>query len=152
MTGTLVLRPRKLIRICVGLAAFVLVGFGIVAYALGRAGAGSLGGEGQVVFRLPDQLALFGIGVLLAAALLAFTRARVEADAAGIRVRNVVGETALPWQVVRAVRLDEGSPWASLDLHDDDTVALLAVQSNDGERAVQAVLDLRALLKASREG
>ena len=149
MTGLLVVRPRKLIRICVGLAAFVLVGFGIVAYALGRTGGD--GGQGQITFRLPDQLALFGIGVLLAAALLAFTRARVEADADGIRVRNVVGETALPWQVVRGVRLDEGSPWASLDLHDDDTVALLAVQANDGDRAVQAVLDLRALLKASRE-
>lgn len=152
MIEPLVVRPRKLIRICVVLAAFVLVGFGIVAYALGRAGAGSTGGEGQITFRLPDQLALFGIGVLLAAALLAFTRARVEADHAGIRVRNVVGETVLPWQVVRGIRLDEGSPWASLDLHDDDTVALLAVQANDGDRAVQAVLDLRELLRASREG
>ena len=152
MTAPLVIRPRKLIRICAGLAVFVLVGFGIVAYALGRTGASGNGAQGQITFRLPDQLALFGIGVLLAAALLAFTRARVEADAAGIRVRNVVGETTLPWQVVRGVRLDEGSSWASLDLHDDDTVALLAVQANDGELAVQAVLDLRALLKASRDG
>lgn len=139
-----VVRPRRLTRVCWALAVFVLVLFGIVAVALGR------GSDGDAAFRLPDQLAMFGIGALLAVGLLAFTRARVEADEGGIRIRNVVGDKVLPWGVVRAVRLDEGSPWASLDLHDDDTVALLAVQTNDGEQAVQAVLDLRALLAASR--
>ncbi|TAL12357.1 MAG: PH domain-containing protein, partial [Frankiales bacterium] len=64
----------------------------------------------------------------------------------------VMGEKLVPWQVVRAVRLDDGSPWASLDLQDDDTLALFAIQSNDGDRAVEAVLGLRALLAASREG
>lgn len=53
--------------------------------------------------------------------------------------------------VVRAVRLDDGTPWATLDLHDDDVVSLLAVQTGDGESTVQAVLDLRALLEASRQ-
>ena len=146
MSGLLVVRPRRLTRVCVGLAVFVVAMFTVVAVALGR------GQDGDAAFRLADQLSMVGLGVLVALALLAFTRARVEADADGIRIRNVVGETALPWQVVRAVRLDEGSPWASLDLHDDDTVSLLAVQANDGEQAVQAVLALRALLAASRTG
>jgi len=138
MTGRVVVRPRKLTRMCVGLAVLVVVLFTVVAVALGR------GSGGDAAFRLADQ-------VLVALALLAFTRARVEADADGIRIRNVLGETVLPWQVVRSVRLDEGNPWASLDLHDDDTVSLLAVQANDGELAVQAVLALRELLRASRE-
>ena len=146
MSGLLVVRPRRLTRVCVGLAVLVVALFTVVAVALGR------GGDGDAAFRLADQVAMVGLGVLVALALLAFTRARVEADAEGIRIRNVVGETVLPWQVVRSVRLDEGSPWASLDLHDDDTVALLAVQANDGEQAVQAVLALRALLAASRTG
>lgn len=144
--GRVVVRPRRLTRVCWALSVLVLVMFAVVAVALGRSG------EGDAAFRLPDQLAMFGLGVLTAVGLLAFTRARVEADAGGIRIRNVLGDRVLPWQVVRAVRLDEGSPWASLDLHDDDTVALLAVQANDGERAVQAVLDLRALLRASQAG
>ncbi|MCW2614337.1 MAG: hypothetical protein JWN08_1331 [Frankiales bacterium] len=144
MTDRVVVRPRKLTRTCWGLSVLVVVLFGVIAVALGR------GSDGDAAFRLPDQLAMFGLGVLIAGALLAFTRARVEADAGGIRIRNVLGDRVLPWQVVRSVRLDEGSPWASLDLHDDDTVALLAVQANDGERAVQAVLALRALLSASR--
>ena len=146
MSGLLVVRPRRLTRVCVGLAVLVVALFTVVAVALGR------GGDGDAAFRLADQVSMVGLGVLVALALLAFTRARVEADADGIRIRNVVGETVLPWQVVRSVRLDEGSPWASLDLHDDDTVALLAVQANDGEQAVQAVLALRALLAASRTG
>ena len=146
MSGLLVVRPRRLTRVCVGLAVLVVALFTVVAVALGR------GQDGDAAFRLADQLSMVGLGVLVALALLAFTRARVEADADGIRIRNVVGETNLPWQVVRAVRLDEGSPWASLDLHDDDTVSLLAVQANDGEQAVQAVLALRALLAASRTG
>ena len=146
MSGLLVVRPRRLTRVCVGLAVFVVAMFTVVAVALGRAQ------DGDAAFRLADQISMVGLGVLVALALLAFTRARVEADADGIRIRNVVGETVLPWQVVRSVRLDEGSPWASLDLHDDDTVSLLAVQANDGEQAVQAVLALRALLAASRTG
>lgn len=143
MTERVVVRPRKLTRVCWALSVLVVVLFGVVAVALGRA-------SGEAAFRLPDQLAMFGLGLLTAAGLLAFTRARVEADAGGVRIRNVVGERALPWQVVRSVRLDAGSPWASLELHDDDQVSLLAVQANDGELAVQAVLDLRALLEQSR--
>jgi hypothetical protein len=84
-------------------------------------------------------------------AVLQFTRVRVYADEAGVRVRNYVGEKAVPWPVVAGVRMDDGSPWASLDLQDDDTIALLAVQANDGRYAVEAVLELRRLLAASRQ-
>lgn len=138
-------RPVKLTRVCWGVAALVMAVFVAVAIALGRTP-----GEGQ--FRLPDQIAMVVLGGLIATAVLAFTRARVRADLEGVRVRNVLGEKLVPWQVVRSVRLDDGAPWASLDLQDDDTIALLAIQSNDGERAVDAVLGLRALLLSSREG
>ena len=155
MSERIVVRPRKLTRVCVALAVVVLIFFAVLSYAVGSIGGGDptrpvQPGTGQITFRLGDQLGLFGIGALVALGLLAFTRARVEADADGITIRNVLGDKTLPWQVVRAVRLDEGSPWASLDLHDDDTVALLAVQANDGDAAVDAVLGLRRLLAASR--
>ncbi len=139
-----VVRPRVLSRVCYGIALGILVLFAVLAVALGQ------GSGGPAQFRLADQVAFFGLGVLLALAVLSFTRARVEADAGGIRVRNAFGEKVLPWGVVRAVRLDDGTPWATLDLHDDDVVSLLAVQTGDGESTVQAVLDLRALLEASR--
>lgn len=146
MTTPLVLRPRRLLLVCRAAGVILLGVFAVVAYLLPR---GSAGGQR---FGLGDQLAFFGIGVLLAWAVLQFTRVRVEADEAGVRVRNYVGEKFVPWQVVAGVRLDDASPWASLDLQDDDTIALLAVQANDGSRAVDAVVALRRLLAASRGG
>ena len=138
-----VVRPRRLTRVCRLVAALVVVVFTVVAVTLRAA-------EGGQVFGPADQVAMVVLGLLLAAAVLAFTRARVEADVTGVRVRNVVGERGIPWDVVREVRLDDGQPWASLELHDDDTLSLLAVQANDGETAVRDVLALRALLRASR--
>lgn len=139
-------RPVKLTRVCWGVAALVMVVFVAVAVGLGTATTG------DAAFRLGDQIAMVVLGGLIAGAVLGFTRPRVHADLDGVRIRNVMGEKLVPWQVVRAVRLDDGSPWASLDLQDDDTLALFAIQSNDGDRAVEAVLGLRALLAASREG
>jgi hypothetical protein len=141
---SLVLRPRRLLVVCRLAGAALLIVFAVVAYLLPR---GTAGGE---QFGIADQIAFFLIGVLLAAAVLQFTRVRVVADDSGVRVRNYVGEKFVPWQVVAGVRLDDGSPWASLDLQDDDTIALLAVQANDGARAVDAVLALRELLAGSR--
>jgi hypothetical protein len=137
-------RPVVLTRVCWGVAVLVMVVFTVVALAL----AG--GPEGSAQFRLADQVAMVVLGALVATAVLAFTRARVVGDASGVRVRNVLGEKVVPWQVVREVRLDDGASWASLELQDDETVALLGIQSNDGDRAVEAVLGLRALLAASR--
>lgn len=140
----LVIRPRRLLLVCRLAGAVLLLVFGVLAYLLPR---GSSGGQ---VFALADQLAFFGIGLLLATAVLLFTRVRVIADPTGLRVRNYIGEKFIPWQVVAGVRMDESSSWASLDLQDDDTIALLAVQSNDRDRAVDAVLALRRLLATSR--
>ena len=140
----LVLRPRRLLIVCRLAGATLLVVFGVVAYLLPR---GSAGGQ---QFGLPDQIAFFCIGALLAWAVLMFTRVRVIADERSVRVRNYAGEKDIPWQVVAGVRLDDSSPWASLDLQDDDTIALLAVQANDGATAVDAVIELRRLLAVSR--
>ena len=145
MNDHLDVRPRRLLVVCRTAGAVVLVVFAVVAYQLPR---GSAGGE---QFGVADQIAFFLIGVLLSSLVLRFTRVRVVADTSGVTVRNYVGEKFVPWQVVASVRLDDGSPWASLDLHDDDTIALLAVQANDGARAVDAVVGLRALLARSRE-
>lgn len=145
MTGErLVVRPRRLLIVCRAASAVLLAVFAAVAYLLPK---GSADGE---QFGLADQIAFFLIGVLLSGVVLQFTRVRVTADERGVVVRNYVGEKVVPWQVVAGVRLDDGSPWASLDLYDDDTIALLAVQANDGARAVDAVIALRALLARSR--
>ena len=141
-----VARPRRLTRVCWGVAALVVAVSAVLAVALGQ------GPAGDMQFRLADQIAFFLLGVVIAGVVLMFTRARVEATVSGVRVRNPYSSKEVPWQVVRAVRLDDGAPWASLELHDDETVQLIAVQSNDGEDAIETVLALRALLRASRAG
>ena len=141
-----VVRPRRLTRVCWALAVLVLAVSAVLAVALGR------GPAGDAQFRLADQVAFFLLGVVIAGLVLMLTRSRVEASQDGVRVRNPFSTKQVPWQVVRAVRLDDGAPWASLELHDDETVQLMAVQSNDGDAAVDAVLALRALLRASRSG
>ena len=51
--------------------------------------------------------------------------------------------------VVVSVDLPRGASWAQLELHDDETVALLALQANDGAATIDSVLALRKLLQTA---
>jgi cytochrome c biogenesis protein CcdA len=103
-----------------------------------------------VTYRTSDQFAIVGLGLVIAAGLVFLGRSRADADAGGVRVRNVVVHHELPWQAVRAVRFERKSAWASLVLENGDEVSLLAVQAVDKEHAVRAVEGLRALRTAAR--
>jgi len=103
-----------------------------------------------VTYRTSDQFAIVGLGLVIAAGLVFLGRSRVDADATGVCVRNVVVHHELPWQAVRAVRFDRKSAWASLLLENGDEVSLLAVQAADREHAVRAVEGLRALRTTAR--
>jgi cytochrome c biogenesis protein CcdA len=103
-----------------------------------------------VTYRTSDQFAIAGLGLVIAAGILFLGRSRVDADADGIRVRNLVVQHQLPWQAVRAVRFERKSPWASLLLENGDEISLLAVQAVDREYAVRAVEGLRALRAEAR--
>ena len=137
--------PRRLTLVCRVVAVLVLGVFSVVALLLPE---GSSHGQ---AFGIADQVAFFLIGVLVAAGVLAFTRARVRANDSGIWVRNVLGDRYFPWAVVVGVTLADGAPWAQLELHDDETVALLAVQANDGDTAIDVVLSLRKLLQTAQD-
>jgi hypothetical protein len=103
-----------------------------------------------VSYRSSDQVAMVGLGLVLAAGIVFLGRSRVDADAAGVRVRNIVVQHHLPWQAVRAVRFNRKSAWGSLLLENGDEISLLAVQAVDKERAVRAVEGLRALHAQAR--
>jgi len=126
-------------------AAGVVVLFTVISFGL----HGSTGFDNSGRFERGDQTAMIGLGVLIGLGILAFCRPRVSADAAGIRIRNVVGGYDLPWSVVRAVRFDRNSPWAQLDLYDDEQVSIHALQAADKDYAVEGVRTLRALHRAS---
>jgi hypothetical protein len=135
-------RPQRLRVVCWVSALVIVAVFTLVASAL-RGGT-----EGGGTFAAGDQAAMVGLGVLLAAGVLAMSRPRLVADADGLRIRNIVGGYTLPWAVVRSIRFDDHSPWVSLELADDDTVPVMAVQAADKAYAVSAVRRLRALLEA----
>ena len=135
-----VYRPKR-IRWVAGISAVAIaVLFTVLSFGLHGAT-----GEGPGQFARGDQAAMIGLGILIGLGLLAFARPRVSADAEGVRVRNVIGGYELPWSVVRAVRFDRNSPWATLELHDDETVSIHALQAADKDYAVDGVRTLRAL-------
>ncbi|MEW2385410.1 PH domain-containing protein [Micromonospora sp. NPDC047707] len=142
-TESIRIRPRRIRLVCWASAAVLVVVFTLLATSL----TGPTG-NGYGTFQRGDQLAMIGLGVFGALGFLLFTRPMVEADARRVRVRNVIGSYELPWEVVRGVRFDRGAPWASLELHDDDLVPMVALQAADKELAVEGVRALRRLHQA----
>ncbi|WP_229072418.1 PH domain-containing protein [Actinoplanes sp. DH11] len=139
-------RPKKIRVVAIPVAVSVALLFTVLSFGL----TGSAGFQNQnATFQRGDQLAMIGLGILIGLGVLAFCRPRVVADERGIRVRNVIGGYDLPWEVVRAVRFDRNSAWAQLELHDDEQVAVHALQAVDKDYAVEGVRTLRALHSAA---
>ncbi len=146
MTATnavVVLRPRKTAIAAVIVAAAVLVLFVVVALLLRTTDTG-------VFFRPVDQAGMILIGLLIAGGVLLLVHPRVRADAEGIEVRNIMITRTLPWDVVERVAFPDGARWARLELIGDDYLPVLAIQSVDGQRAVEGIRRVRALHAAAR--
>ena len=145
MDETVTFRPQKIRWVAGVCAGLVVVLFTAISFGL----HGSTGFDDSGHFERGDQTAMIGLGVLLGLGILAFCRPRVTAGVEGIAIRNVVGGYELPWSVVRAVRFDRNSPWAQLELHDDEQVSIHALQAADKDYAVEGVRKLRALHSAA---
>ncbi|MQA15143.1 MAG: PH domain-containing protein [Pseudonocardiaceae bacterium] len=131
-------RPRR-VRWVAGASAVALISvFTVVGVLLRDTPTG-------VYFRVSDQVAMVVLGALLAGAALLFTRPRLRAGADGIEVRNLLGARRVPWELVLAVSFPDGTPWARLELPDDEYIAVMAIQAADRQHAVQALARLRAL-------
>ncbi|MEU7146243.1 PH domain-containing protein [Nocardia sp. NPDC046473] len=131
-------RPRRAVRTARIVAA-------VIAIAFLAGGIWLRTGSTGVNFRVADQLAMIGIGLLIAAAVLLLTRPRVRVGASGVSVRNVLGDSDFPWNTVRGVTFPDKKAWARLELVNDDYVPMLAIRSNDKEHAAQAMDKLREL-------
>ncbi len=138
VADTLVVRPHKVRRIAIPVAIALVVIFAVVAALLK---SGSTGVE----FGLSDQVSIAAIGFVLACGVLLFVRPRVVADADGVEVRNLLFGQRVPWSMIMAVSFPDGAPWARLELPSDEYVPVVAIQAADGERAVAAIRELRAL-------
>ncbi|WSG61951.1 PH domain-containing protein [Nocardia sp. NBC_01730] len=131
-------RPRRAVRTAWVVAVLVAAGFT-------AGGIWLRSGSTGVNFRVADQVAMIGIGLLGAAAVLLLTRPRVRVGARGMSVRNILGDNDFGWDHIRGVSFPDRKSWARLELVDDDYVPMLAIRSNDKEHAAQAMARLREL-------
>jgi hypothetical protein len=131
-------RPRR-ITVMASIAAVVVVVVSVVVGVLLRSS------EAGVAFRAYDQFALIAVGLIIGGAILTAARPRLRVTAHGLAVRNVLGETEFPWPVVERIAFPPGANWAQLQLADDETHPVMAIQSMDRDRAVAALRQVRAL-------
>lgn len=121
------LRPRAARLVCVPLAALslaMMVGLAVGLPALTgvRLGAG-------------DQVGFVGLGAAMAWFLLLEAGVRAVPGPDGLVVRNLLRTRRLAWAEIVSVRFGPDRPWVLLDLADGDTLAVMAVQRADGDRA-----------------
>ena len=100
-----------------------------------------------VFFQTADQVAMGGLGIVLAGVILLFTRPRLRVGEAGVAVRNLLGERLIAWDDVVDVSFPRGSRWARVDLADDEYIPVMAIQAVDKERAVAAMDAVRELMR-----
>ncbi|MBM6403767.1 PH domain-containing protein [Phycicoccus sp. CSK15P-2] len=120
--------------------AFVVV-FGAVAVAL--AVVGHWGGG--------DVAALLAFALVVAAFVWRYSTIRAVPGRDGLVVRNLVVTRTVGWDEVVRVRFADGDPWVTLDLVDDDELAVMAVQRVDGELGQEEARRLDRLV-AERRG
>ncbi len=98
-----------------------------------------------VVFQTADQVAMAGLGFVIAGCVLLLARPRLRVGAAGLSVRNFLSYRLIPWSDVVGVSFPIGARWARIDLPGDEYIPLMAIQAVDKERAVDAMAALRKL-------
>ena len=140
MTGDwdVTLRPRLTPLLAV-IAAAVIAVAGVVVAILNNHASGAY-------VRPADQIAMAGLAIVIAGAVLLLTRPRLKVGPAGLAVRNVLGYRMIPWSEVVDVSFPPGKRWARVDLDYDEYVPVLAIQVNDRRRAVEAMDTVRALM------
>jgi hypothetical protein len=117
----------------------------IAAFAV-VVGAGVLGALLPDPFKGGDKVAVGLMGLPVAAVLLLLARPSVTASADGLVVRNLVGSRRLSWAEVVAIRLGPDDSWASIDVADGTSLAVMALQTADRNRTAVALADLRQRL------
>lgn len=107
----------------------------------------ALGAETRAKFTGFQKGTLVFLGLIALAVWFALMRSRVSADERGVTVVNGYRRRDFDWSQLVAVNLRRGAPWAGIDLSDGTSISALGIQGSDGQRAKQAVVDLRRLIE-----
>lgn len=138
-----VLRPHVTPLVAYAASAVVAVAAVIAGVFMGVKSTG-------VASRTADQIALAGLGLVVAGAILLLARPRLRVGPGGLSVRNLLGYRLIPWRNVVDVSFPIGARWARVDLPNDEYVAVLAIQAVDRDRAVAAMDVVRELSASYR--
>jgi hypothetical protein len=106
------------------------------------------------LFTVSELLTLLALLGLLVGVIVAVAASSVRADEAGLQIRNGLHRYRVPWARVHKIIFRSGDPWAQLLLRpadgsefridlDAEKRLLMGIQAVDGERARQAVEELR---------
>ncbi|MFD0775396.1 PH domain-containing protein, partial [Streptomonospora algeriensis] len=100
---------------------------------------------------LSDRLGLVVLGAAGAGGLHLLARPRLQATETRVTVVNSIRTHVLEWPEIIDARMPVGEPWPTIDLADGSTLAVMGIQSNDGDRARNALADFRLLLRTRGE-
>ena len=93
-----------------------------------------------------QQATIVLIAAMGAAVAWGLFRCRVTATSQGLHVVNGYRTHRYEWAEVLAVNMPPGAPFPTLDLADGTSRPTMGIQASDGDRARQAVRELRTLL------
>ena len=138
--------PRR-VRILAGVTVVALCTLTVVGwFALPR--------NTRQLFTVSELLTLLALLAVLVGVVVGVAASSVRADEAGLQIRNGLHRYQVPWGRVHKIILRGGDPWAQLllipadgsefriDL-DAEKRLLMGIQAVDGDRAKQAVEELR---------
>jgi len=131
------LGPR-LAGIIFGVALLVVFGFAWFGFDA----------ETRARFTTFQRATLVFLGLLAFSCMFALIRSRVVAEAERLVVVNGYRRREFAWAQIVAIHLPPGAPWATIDLADGTSTAVMGIQGSDGDRARRAVRELRRLANA----
>ena len=102
-------------------------------------------------FRLPDKAGTAALAILIAAFCYRQATVRAVPDRQGLSVRNLVFSRRLEWPEIIGVTFGDGTPWATLDLADGETLAVMGIQRSDGDFARTEARRLATLIQVHGE-
>lgn len=136
-----VMRPRWGRNVARWAAAVVMAGFIFGAVAIP-------GPEQQKgAWGIGDRLLILLSGLVIAWLLWRFGTIEAQPSQQGLVVRNLILTRRLEWAEIVRVQFGGGAPWASLDLVDTETLAVMAVQKADGAHGRALAARLAALVQ-----
>lgn len=127
-------RPRAVRMVAYGLGLLIVATMAVLASIL----------PGD--WRIMDRFLLVGLGLAIAAGLHLIARPRLVATDRGVTVVNGIRTHVLSWAEVVDIRMPVGEPWPSVDLSDGTTLAVMGIQSADGDLAHRGLAEFRSLL------